>query len=297
MSHSSPLSRYALLLLALLALAGNSLLCRTALVDYAADPGIFSLLRVLSGALVLWLIVTFRNLVYAAELKQTQITPKAPSTRLFSAFTLFVYFITFSYAYIWLDTGIGALVLFGMVQITIALTSIHRGHSVRINQWIGMALAISGLYLLVYTGISKRGWAGYLLMALAGIGWGFYTLSGRGSRDPLRDNAINFSLALPPVIVALFFSGSLDNTESWHAHRAILLAIFSGAVTSGIGYALWFYVVRQLDAMSSGIAQLTVPLIAAMGGTLFLGESFSLQMMLGAGLILGGVLWAMVLER
>ncbi|WP_045827245.1 DMT family transporter [Teredinibacter turnerae] len=279
----------ALLTLALLALAGNSLLCRAALLTFHTDPALFTGLRIASGCVALAL------LVWLTQRKQATATHKsAAAYTLLSASVLYLYFLGFSYAYITLDSGTGALVLFGCVQLTMSVASLWRGQRLHLTQWVGMSLAMGGLYLLVAKGISGGEWPGYAFMAAAGLSWGIYTLLGRNSLAPVRDTCRNFFACLP--LCGLSFAALLGfgYPLEWQWHWGSVLAVLSGAITSALGYALWFYVVRDLDRASAGICQLTVPLLAAGGGALLLGEPFTATMLAGALLILGGVLLSLL---
>jgi drug/metabolite transporter (DMT)-like permease len=202
---------------------------------------------------------------------------------------LFVYAIPFSFAYSSLTAGTGALILFAFVQATMMMAAVAAGERPHWSQWTGLALASCGLTYLVLPGLKAPSFSGSLLMALAGVMWGLYSLRGRGVADPLRLNMSNFVRALPLVIVVnLLVRGQVHVTTS-----GVLLALGSGAITSGLGYVLWYTALRNLTAMRAAIVQLMVPVLAGAGGVLFLGETTSLRLVLSGILVLGGIALAL----
>jgi len=263
----------------MLAFAGNSLLCRAALRETPIDAASFTLARIVSGALVLWLIVKLRNRSHRVAGSWA------------SALALFSYGAAFSLAYLSLSAGTGALLLFGAVQATMILWGMLRGERLRLWQSIGLALALAGLVVLVLPGISAPPLIGSILMLSAGVAWGIYSLRGKSAGDPLRATAGNFLRAVP-LAIAL----SLVALPWAHFDRAGLgYAIISGALTSGIGYAIWYAVLPALSATSAATVQLSVPVLAAAGGIFLLGETLTLRF-LGATLsVLGGI--ALVLRK
>lgn len=278
---------YFTLVVALLALAANSLLCRSALAEYDTDPLVFTAVRIGAGCLALSGLLAVRR------------PPTSPRSRLrpLASLMLFTYFIGFSYAYLWLDAGLGALILFGLVQLTTASASVISGERLRWTQWCGMLLATAGLYVLVSQGLTGGRLAGYGLMALAGVAWGIYTLLGRGSAAPLTDTLWNFFGCLPLLVLTAVPQLLMTPEFTWRWHPGLWLAVISGALTSGLGYALWYTVVGRLNRLTTGVSQLAVPLIASLGGTWLLAEPFTLRMALGATLILGGVLLALLTQN
>lgn len=262
-----------LTLVAMLAFAGNSLLCRAALQDGDIDAASFTAVRLVSGALVLWLLVRLR---YAAD----EGAGNWPS-----ALALFVYAAGFSFAYISLDTGIGALLLFGAVQATMIGYGLYQGE--RFSRWqqLGLVLAIAGLVGLLLPGISAPPLLGSLLMLSAGVAWGMYSLRGRGAGQPTRVTAGNFLRAAP---VALVLAVALLSQQSLST-QGLLYAVASGALASGMGYAIWYAVLPRLQATSAATIQLSVPVIAAVGGVILLGEALSLRLVLASIAILGGI--------
>ena len=264
---------FILTLLAMIAFAGNSLLCRFALTRTAIDPASFTFIRILSGAIALWLIVTIR--------KGT--SQKAGSWA--SALALFAYAAAFSFAYISLSAGTGALLLFGAVQATMILWGLRTGERMRTRQRLGLALAAGGLVALLFPGLSAPPIDGALLMICAGIAWGIYSLRGKGAVDPATATAGNFLRAV------VFATGlGIAMSPSLKLDRAGLgYAILSGALASGIGYVIWYSALPGLKAASAATVQLSVPVLAAAGGILFLGESITLRFLLASLAVLGGI--------
>ncbi|MCZ6600676.1 MAG: DMT family transporter [Acidobacteria bacterium] len=268
---------------ALTAFAANSLLCRMALGEGAMDAASFSTVRLASGAAMLLLIF----LIFPRQ----RTSPRAGDW--LSATMLFSYMVTFSYAYISLSTGTGALILFGMVQATMLLWALRSGERPHLMEWGGLTLALGGLVYLVFPGLAAPSPAGAFLMAVAGISWGVYSLRGRGSNRALADTTFNFVRALPLVLVVSLVA--LGDSH-WSA-RGILLASLSGALASGLGYTCWYAALRYLAATRAAVVQLTVPVLAALGGTAFLAEEVTLRLVLSMVLILGGVALAMAAHR
>jgi drug/metabolite transporter (DMT)-like permease len=199
--------------------------------------------------------------------------------------TLFVYAITFSYAYITLDTATGALILFGAVQLSILLIAYFRGQKFGILKWSGIAIAFSGVINLVWPLLSKPSIFGAILMFTAGVAWGIYTLIGRESSNPLADTGYNFLRTLPFVSLLCLFTFSHFQLST----HGVLFAIVSGALTSGIGYAIWYLVLPHLTTTQAGALQLTIPIIAAIGGVVFVAEPMTLRLVLSSCLVLGGI--------
>lgn len=270
-------SLVALTLLALLAFAGNSLLCRVALRDTAIDPASFTLLRVASGALVLALLVGLRT---AAALRAGSWT---------SAAALFVYAIAFSYAYIGLSAGTGALILFGAVQASMLGWALLRGERFGAVQTLGFVLAIAGLIGLLLPGLSAPPLGAAFLMLLAGIAWGVYSLRGRGAGNPTAVTAGNFLRALPMAVAASAFALVLAPAAVRVDVPGSLYAIASGALTSGLGYAIWYRVLPQLRASTAATVQLSVPVITAIAGVALLSEPVGVRLVLASVAVLGGV--------
>ena len=196
-----------------------------------------------------------------------------------------MYALAFSLAYLSLSTGTGALILFGSVQLTMILAALLGGERPHFLEWTGLFLALGGLVYLVFPGLKAPSPLGSALMAAAGISWGFYTLRGRDSSDPLADTASNFIRSVPFVI-----SISLLNLKNIHlSTNGLLLAVTSGTITSGLGYVLWYAALRGLTTTRAATVQLSVPVLAAWSGIIFLSEEMSLRLLLAAVLILGGI--------
>ena len=262
-----------LTLLAMIAFASNSLLCRLALRQTPIDAASFTLIRLLSGVIALWLIVIARK---AGRITTGNWT---------SALALFVYAAAFSFAYITLPAGTGALLLFGTVQATMIFWGFRKGERLTARQWFGLAIAIGGLVALVFPGLSAPPIGGTLLMTSAGIAWGIYSLRGKDGGDPTSVTAGNFwrSAVFAAVLsMALLRWTNLDPA-------GIRYAIVSGAIASGVGYVIWYSALPGLKATTAATVQLSVPMLAAIGGTLFLSESITLRLLVASLLILGGI--------
>lgn len=264
---------------ALVAFASNSILCRLALGAREIDAASFTLVRVVSGALTLLAIRA------AAARKAAPKPPTAARHGPYSAALLFIYAAPFSFAYIRLSAGTGALILFACVQATMLIGAIRSGERFKRLEGIGLAIALAGLTYLVSPGLSAPSPLGSALMAIAGISWGLYSLRGRGSADPLGDTTNNFVWAIPLALLV-----SLAAVRGTHLSvRGIALATASGALASGLGYTVWFAALRGLTAIRAATVQLTVPVLAAAGGVVFLQESVTVRLVASAALILGGV--------
>lgn len=265
---------------AMLAFAANSVLCRQALGDGHIDAASFTSLRVISGALTLFLIV----LIKGNRLSRSDGNWK-------NAIMLFTYMIFFSFAYISLGAGTGALVLFGAVQLTMFIYALKSGEYFSLLSWAGLLVAIAGLIYLVSPGLHAPNLFGTGLMIIAGIAWGLYSLAGRGTKKPLEATAMNFIYSIPFVIcVSLSFMNDFNINSS-----GILLAIASGAIASGCGYVIWYAALPLLKATQAATVQLSVPAIAALGGVLFLSEEITTRLIIASVATLGGV--ALVLSQ
>lgn len=262
--------------LAMLAFAGNSLLCRLALRDTMLDAASFTTLRLVSGALVLWLLV----------LAKAPRNGRPGRGSWPSALALFAYAAAFSFAYLQLTAATGALVLFGAVQATMIGVGLWRGERFSAIQLLGFVVALAGLVVLLLPGVSAPPLASALLMAAAGVAWGVYSLRGARAADPLGDTAGNFLRAAPLAIVlslVLLAERRFDAVGAGYA-------VASGALASGLGYAAWYAVLPRLSALRASVLQLSVPAITAVGGVLLLDETLSLRLLLCSVAVLGGVL-------
>ena len=262
--------------LALIAFAANSVLCRIALGDEAIDASSFTVIRLLSGAFVLLVIIS-------ATGKTAEVSTKGSWA---ASFMLFLYAVTFSYAYISLDTGTGALILFGSVQITMILLSLISGTRLHITEWTGVVISFAGFVYLILPGVTMPSVTGFLLMTVAGIAWGIYTLKGRGSKNPLMDTAYNFIRTIPFVVILAI--STMDNIH--YSSEGIVLALIAGGVTSGIGYTIWYIALGGLSSTQAAVLQLSVPVIAALGGVVFVSEAITFRFTISAALVLGGIL-------
>jgi drug/metabolite transporter (DMT)-like permease len=309
-----------LTLLAMIAFASNSLLCRAALKQTNIDAATFTFARIFSGAAALWLIMQIRGMIVtdgtATSLVESservigfpspQSSPKArgDSFSLWekvgmrsagnwtSALALFVYAAGFSFAYTSLPAGTGALLLFGAVQTTMILWGLHKGERLGTIQVVGFITAVTGLVVLLFPGLSAPSLTASLLMLSAGIAWGIYSLRGKGERNPLSATGGNFVRAVPfAAAVSIMFLARL------HLDLAgVTYAIISGTITSGLGYVIWYSALPGLKAASAATVQLSVPVLAATGGILLLGEPLTLRYLLASVAILGGIAFV-VLEK
>lgn len=260
--------------IALLAFAANSVLCRLALRDGAIDPASFTAVRIASGALML--------LVVAATAR-SEGGARPRSWR--AAAMLFLYAAAFSFAYVSLSAGTGALFLFGAVQVTMLVAAMLGGERLGSLQWVGFLSAVGGLAWLVAPGVTAPSPSGALLMTGAGIAWGLYSVHGRGSSAPLLETRTNFVLAVPMALLLVLVA-----MKGLHlSPRGVGLAVISGAVTSGLGYVVWYRALRSLSGVSAALVQLATPVITAVGGILWLGEALTPRVVVATVLVLGGI--------
>ena len=257
----------------MIAFASNSLLCRLALKQTAIDPATFTFIRVFSGAVALWIIIKMRRI----SLSKSGNWP--------SAVALFVYAAAFSFAYVGLSAGTGALLLFGAVQATMILWGFHKGERFDLIQIFGFMMALTGLVVLVFPGLSAPPLIGSMLMLGAGVAWGIYSLRGKVAGDAIAVTTGNF---LRAVLLALALSVVLISRADVKL-VGIAYAIISGAITSGLGYVIWYRALSGLKATTAAVVQLSVPVLAAAGGILFLGEPLTLRYLLASVAILGGI--------
>jgi drug/metabolite transporter (DMT)-like permease len=270
----------ALTLAALTGFAANSLLCRAALGAHRIDASSFTLVRLASGAIALALLTRL----------SPGRRPAASSGGWRAGAALFAYAIAFSFAYLRLGASVGALVLFGVVQTTMILGGLRSGERPRAMQWLGLGVAFAGLVALTLPGLTAPDPLGAGLMAIAGVAWGVYSLLGRGCANPLAATADNFMRSVPMAALASLLTLSLVITSP----RGLALAVASGALTSGIGYSLWYAALRTLGATRAAIVQLSVPVLTALGGVALLGESVTTRLVIAGSAILAGVALAVV---
>lgn len=268
--------------LAMIAFAANSLLCRLALTETSIDPATFAVIRLIAGALALALIVRMRSKGRAGE------------GNWLSAFALFAYAAAFSFAYVGLSAAAGALLLFGAVQVTMIGYGLWVGERLRPWQWAGVLLAVAGLVGFLLPGLSAPPQSAAVLMLFAGIAWGMYSLRGRGVGDATGVTAGNFLRSVPMALALIIAMLLTKRNLDWDA-SGICYAIASGAITSGLGYAIWYATLPTLKSTTAAIVQLSVPLIAALGGVLVLAEPVSTRLAVASLAVLGGI--AMVIAR
>lgn len=274
MAASSPMRIFTLTALAMIAFGANSILARRALTGSDIGPWSFTAIRFISGAICLALIIGPSKALNQGSWR--------------ASFALLLYGILFSYAYILLSAGTGALILFAAVQITMIGGGLLTGERLKALQWFGTALAMGGLVYLMLPKTAPPSIIGAVMMSLAGLGWGLYSLMGRGQGNPTALTAGNFLRAA--IICAILTLPILwAFPEINIAPPGIMLALLSGIITSGLGYAIWYMALKQLTATRAGIAQLTVPIIAAIGGMLFISEPFTLRFFIAMCVTLGGV--------
>jgi drug/metabolite transporter (DMT)-like permease len=287
---------FILTLLAMIAFASNSLLCRAALKQSSLDPATFTLVRIFSGALALWLITSVRRTLTVNRAATPQVdsfSNSAVVTRRLSfrygnwisAVALFAYAAGFSFAYTSLSAGTGALLLFGAVQATMILWGLYKGERLNRIQIVGFSVAVTGLVVLVFPGLSAPSLAGSILMLGAGVAWGVYSLRGKREWNPASVTTGNFVRAVP---FAVAFSAIFAGWANYNL-TGISYAVISGAITSGLGYVIWYSVLPGLKATSAATVQLSVPVLAATGGILLLGEPITVRYMLASVGVLGGI--------
>lgn len=268
----------------LIAFAGNSVLCRLALGENKLDAASFTIIRLLSGIVMLLIISQIFNA------KNSSTRNYIPKRNLLSSSALFLYAVTFSYAYISLDTATGALILFGAVQITMILASLASGNKLHFSEWLGIVTAFSGFVYLVQPSLTTPSFTGLILMTISGIAWGIYTLRGKNSQQPINDSANNFLFTFPLIIALLIIEFNNSNLSQ----QGIILALVSGAIASGMGYTVWYMAVKRLSTMQAAVVQLLVPVIAATGGVFFAQEMISMRLILSSIMILGGILFVLL---
>ena len=262
----------------MIAFASNSLLCRAALKQTSIDAASFTFVRVFSGAVVLWLVTNLRRMIRTTR-------DVGVGGNWISALALFLYAAGFSFAYVDVAAGTGALLLFGAVQATMILWGLHKGERLRAIQIVGLVVAMTGLVVLLFPGLSAPPLFGSILVLGAGVAWGIYSLRGKRERNPVTATTGNFVRAVPfAAAVSIIFLRWLDLDIA-----GVIYAIISGAITSGLGYVIWYSVLPSLKAASAATVQLSVPVLAATGGILLLGEPITLRYVLASIAVLGGI--------
>ncbi|HSI14894.1 MAG TPA: DMT family transporter [Chthoniobacter sp.] len=267
---------------AMLSFAANSLLCRLALKHTGIDAASFTTVRLVAGALMLWAVARF-----------TRRGKEAGRGNWISAVALFVYAIGFSFAYASLPAGTGALVLIAAVQVTMISYGLAKGERFSGAQTLGLAIAVTGLVGLFLPGVSAPPLLGSLLMLSAGVGWGVYSIRGRGAAHPIDVTTGNFVRAVPIAIGASLLLRSHASFDL----AGVVYAILSGALTSGLGYVIWYTALPWLKTTTASTAQLSVPVLTALGGILFLGETLTLRLALASAAILSGIALVVLTRR
>jgi drug/metabolite transporter (DMT)-like permease len=271
---------FVLTLAAMIAFASNSLLCRLALKHTDIDAASFTFIRIFSGAVTLWLILRIQGM-----LRVERTASPLVEGNWWSGLALFAYAAAFSFAYNTLSAGTGALLLFGAVQATMILWGLHKGERLHALQIAGLVVAVSGLVVLVFPGLSAPPLVGSILMLGAGVAWGIYSLRGKGETNPAAATTGNFMRAVPfsaGISIILMPWAQLDRA-------GISYAIVSGAITSGLGYVIWYTALPGLKAASAATVQLSVPVLAAAGGILLLGEPLTLRFLFASMAVVGGI--------
>jgi len=275
---------FGLVALTMCAFAANSVLNRIGVALQGMTPMDFATVRTGSGAAMLWGLVLLRQGAQPAVLTRK---------RFWGALALAAYMVGFSLAYISLDAGLGALILFGVLQIVVFGWAVIEGGDIPTLRWIGAAIALTGLCVLLWpSGAATVPFGGALAMTVAGVAWAAYTLLGRAEADPLGATASNFLLCLPLVAVAMVLAGIGPMPLP-----GVITAVIAGAITSGLGYAMWYRALPALPTTVAGIAQLSVPVIAVAAGVLFLQEALTLRLIIAGALVLGGIAVSLATRR
>ena len=259
--------------IAMLAFAANSVLCRLALAEQQIDPMSFSLIRVCSGAAVLLLLY-----IFSVQKAKIQWNIK-------NGFSLALYIVAFSMAYLHIDAGVGALLLFGTVQLSMVGYGLCHGEKINIQRGAGLGIAILGIFILLLPGATAPNLVYVAIMVLSGIGWAMYSIAGKNMQNPLASTLANFVMAIPFVLLAYvaFY------TQSFAKPQGVLLAVLSGGLASSGAYVLWYAIVKHIDRVTASTVQLSVPCLAILGGSLFIGETIGLRIVLSTVIVLLGI--------
>ena len=259
--------------IAMLAFAANSVLCRLALAEQQIDPMSFSLIRVCSGAAVLLLLY-----IFSVQKAKIQWNIK-------NGFSLALYIVAFSMAYLHIDAGVGALLLFGTVQLSMVGYGLCHGEKINIQRGAGLGIAILGIFILLLPGATAPNLVYVAIMVLSGIGWAMYSIAGKNMQNPLVSTLANFVMAIPFVLLAYvaFY------TQSFAKPQGVLLAVLSGGLASSGAYVLWYAIVKHIDRVTASTVQLSVPCLAILGGSLFIGETIGLRIVLSTMIVLLGI--------
>ncbi|MFS1491738.1 DMT family transporter [Vibrio splendidus] len=287
----------------LVAFAANSVLCRWALMDQTIDPLSFSIVRILSGALTLLILLTLssKSKRVLANSTTSVYTKFKSQFQFTSILSLLVYMFGFSFAYLELGAGLGALVLFVAVQFTMIAAHLFSGNRMSSLEWCGCLLSVAGLVYLLMPTESTRSpdLVSIILMSLAGVGWGVYTLAGKKSSKALQSTTANFGFSSLVILAGISVLTVIPNALSQVSitEQGLIYAVISGSVASGVGYSLWYYVVKKLNTVVASIAQLSVPVIATLGGVLLLSEPVTMQFVISSTVILLGISLVLVAPK
>ncbi|MEQ1064782.1 DMT family transporter [Acinetobacter sp. XH1741] len=263
------------IVLVMVAFAANSVLCRLALIGHHIDPMSFSLIRVGSGAVVLL------GLLFYSRSPQTHL-----QWNIKNAFFLAIYILAFSCAYLQIDAGIGALLLFGVVQLTMVLYGYWHGEQIGMYRAIGLCIALAGIIVLLLPGAHAPDWKYALLMMVSGLAWAAYSIAGRNMTQPIGSTLANFTLAVPIVLLA----NILLDQERYIDWQGWTLAVLSGGATSSGAYVLWYAILKHIDRVTASTVQLSVPCLAIIGGSLFVNETVTGRVILSSLMVLFGIL-------
>ncbi len=280
---TQPITLIVLISLALMAFAGNSVLCRLALGQGLIDASSFTAIRLVAGIITLLTIsaVPRGHRIGVLQTLKQQNTVKA----WLASVMLFVYAATFSYAYISLDTGTGALILFGLVQLSMIAIGALSGNKLHFSEWLGIGVAFAGVVYLVKADLTPPSLLGFVLMAFSGVAWATYTLLGRGSKQPIVDTTANFLRTFPLVILLVLFT--LQDISL--TRQGVTYAALSGSAASAVGYSIWYLILKDISVTQAAVVQLLVPILAAAGGILFVNELISSRLIIASLLVLGGI--------
>jgi len=273
--------------LALIAFAANSVLCRLALGEHQIDAMSFTMIRLLSGAVMLYALLMLQRK------QQGFCKDSEHKGSWLASLMLFVYALTFSYAYIDLDTATGALILFSSIQLTMISSTIWQGGRLQALEWLGLGLAFSGFIYLMLPEVGTPLMKPLGLMVVSGVAWSVYTFQGYASKQPLSDTTFNFLRTIPLLMLMLIFSIG----EATLSMQGVWLAIASGAFASGVGYTLWYIALQGLNGIQASVLQLLVPVIAAVGGVVFVGEYISMRVLLSGFIIMVGVGLVLIVKK
>lgn len=280
-------------LIAMLAFSANAIICRWTLNNGYIDPISFSSFRLAAGAAMLFVVMALSAKKQAKNMriKSTDIPSRKGDWK--TSVYLFVYALTFSYGYVAISTATGALILAGVVQLTMIGYALRNGDKLHGAEWFGLALALIGLIYLMYPNLTSPSWWGLVMVIISAYTWAIYSLSGRQSSNPITDNAYNFYRTLPMILVLMIVSFAFTDVINLTL-TGVAMAIFSGAVTSGLGYIVWYKALPRLSSSLASACQLLVPLFAAFGAHWLIDESITLHFIIAATMMLGGLAFVLV---